>query len=304
MADRLKIGLIGAGVFAGYHANKLAVHQRVTFAGIMDLDRAIAQQLADQHKVEAISLDEVLERSDAVVIASPATTHGVIAVQALQAGCHCLIEKPLTISAHEADEIIRLAAFKNLTVQVGHQERLVLRAIGLEEAPERPIKIEAVRDSPYSTRGTDTSVTMDLMTHDIDLCTALFGAAPDAVKASAACVKSRTPDIAEAVLTYGKSSAILTSSRVAESSKRRMKITYPSGFVEIDFNAKTLTHTTPFALHADFAEDSRAKDSLGEATDIFIRAILDKTPVLVSAEEGAIAVLTALQIDEALNRGM
>lgn len=302
MSEQLKIGLIGAGVFAGYHANKLAAHPRVSFSGVIDSHGEKAEKLADLHSVAALPFSDLLERSDALVIASPAVTHGSIAVQALKAGCHCLIEKPLTISALDADEIITLAASKNLTVQVGHQERLVIRAIGLMDVAERPVKIEAVRNSPYTTRGTDTSVTLDLMSHDIDLCTALFAAAPDAVEARAQRVKSDTPDKAEAVLTYGKSNAILSSSRVETRSTRRMKITYPSGVVEIDFNAKTLTHTTPFALNADFAEDERAKDSLGAATDIFVRAILEKTPVLVTAEEGAIAVLTALQIDGALKR--
>jgi len=78
-----------------------------------------------------------------------------------------------------------------------------------------------------------------------------------------------------------------------------MKITYPSGVVEIDFNAKTLSHSTPFALNENFGDDERAKDSLGAATDIFVRAVLDQTPVLVPAEAGAIAVLTALMIDGA-----
>jgi len=303
MVERLKIGLIGAGVFAGYHANKLAAHPRVSFTGINDLNSDQAKQLADIHNVPVLLLGELIEGADAVVIASPATTHGAIAVKALKAGCHCLIEKPLTISAPDADEIVALAAAKNLTVQVGHQERLVLRAIGLEEVAERPIKIEAVRNSPYSTRGVDTSVTMDLMTHDIDLCTMLMSAAPDKIEGRAQNVRSITPDKAEATLTYGDCIVNLKSSRVAESSNRRMKISYPSGIVEIDFNTKTLTHTTPFALNTNFAGDPRAKDSLGAATDIFVSAILDKTPVLVSAEEGAIAVLTALQIDEALNRG-
>jgi len=170
--DSLKIGLIGAGVFASYHANKLAKHPRVDFIGIVDRDETKARNLAKQHGVRSMSLPELLKQSDAIVIATPATTHGDFATQALKADCHCLIEKPLTISAKNADEIIALAAANNLKIQVGHQERLVARAIGLMGLSERPIKIEAVRNSTYSARGTDASVTMDLMTHDIDLCTA------------------------------------------------------------------------------------------------------------------------------------
>ncbi len=297
MADRLKVGLIGAGVFAGYHANKLTAHPRVVFTGIVDSQSARAKQLADLHGVEVLSLKDMLGGSDAVVIASPATTHGTIALKALEAECHCLIEKPLTISESAANEIINIAQSKQLTVQVGHQERLVLHAIGLMDVTERPIKIDAVRNSSFSMRGTDTSVTMDLMTHDIDLCTALMGDVPNDIKGRVERLKSDTADKSEARLTYGDCIANLKSSRVENRSTRRMKITYPSGVVDIDFNTKTLTHTTPFDLNADFAGDPRAKDSLGTATDIFVSAILDKTPVLVTAEEGAIAVLTALQID-------
>ena len=297
MSERLKVGLVGAGVFAGYHANKLAAHPRVIFTGVVDKDQDRAQKLADRHGVERLDLEPILTCSDAIVIASPAQTHGGIAALALRAGCHCLIEKPLTISAEDADTITALVDELGLIVQVGHQERLVLKAIGLDKVNERPLSIEAVRNSPYSPRGTDTSVTFDLMSHDIDLCTFLLGGEPDEIEGASISVKSDTPDKSFANLTYGTCKVFLGASRVAELSSRRMKVTYPSGEVEIDFNAKTLTHTTPFALNADFAGDARAQDSLASATDAFVRAILDNTPVLVTAEDGAIAVKTALIID-------
>lgn len=297
MSKRLKIGLIGAGVFAGYHANKLAEHPRVTFIGVVDRSGDRAASLAKKHNVPVLSLVELLAVSDAVVVASPASAHGAIAVQALRAGCHCLIEKPLATTEAEAENIAGLAASENLIVQVGHQERMVLRAIGFDDIRETPLKIEAVRNSPYSIRGTDTSVTFDLMTHDIDLCTALMGRAPDEINGQSGIVRSDTEDMAHAVLRYGKSVAYLSASRVADIGDRWMKLTYPSGEVRIDFNAKTLTNTTEFALNVDFAEEPIAKDSLGAATDNFVRAILDDAPVLVSAEDGAIAVRIALAID-------
>lgn len=297
MSERLKIGLVGAGVFAGYHANKLAEHPRVTFVGVVDRSGDRAANLADKHGVPVLSFSKLLTITDAVVIASPAITHGEIAIRALEAGCHCLIEKPLATTAVEAEKITKLAASKNLVVQVGHQERMVLRAIGIDAIWERPLKIQAVRNSAYSIRGTDTSVTFDLMTHDIDLCTALMGGAPDVINGESGAVRSGTADMAYAHLQYGQSVAHLSASRVADVGERWMKLTYQSGEVRIDFNAKTLTNTTEFALNADFAEDSIAKDSLGTATDNFVRAVLDGTPVFVSAEDGAIAVRTALKID-------
>lgn len=298
MPEHINIGLVGAGVFAGYHANKLAAHPRTTFMGVHDPDAARASALAAKHSVKPLALVELLRACDAVVIACPAKFHGNVALQSLNAGCHVLIEKPLATTVAEADKIAKLAALKDLTVQIGHQERMVLRAIGLDKIRERPIKIEAVRNSPYSLRGTDTSVTFDLMTHDIDLCTALMGVAPDGIKGLSGAVRSDTADMAYAILRYGAAVARLSASRVAEVSERWMKLTYPSGEVRIDFNAKTLTNTTGFEIDANFANKKIATDSLGAATNMFVQAVLDGNSVLVSAQDGAIAVKVAEKIDK------
>lgn len=297
MTDRLKISLIGAGVFAGYHANKLAAHDRATFLGVYDPDEERAGSLAKKHSIKAMDLEALLEASDAVVIACPATYHGPTALQALQANCHCLIEKPIATTTTDAEAIVALATEKNRIVQIGHQERMVLQAIGLSDIPVVPNFIRAIRTCSYSPRGTDTSVTMDLMTHDIDICTALFGAAPDEVMGRARAVKSVTPDESRAVLNYGRSTAELFASRVVENGERRMIIGYPSGKVTIDFNKKTLENETVYDLNESFGEDAKAKDSLGAATDRFIAAVLDGAKVLVSAEDGAIAARTAEAID-------
>jgi predicted dehydrogenase len=297
MTQQLKTGLIGAGVFAGYHANKLAAHPRIEFMGVHDPDTGRALSLAEKHNVQALTLKALLAACDAVIIASPASYHGNLGCLALEAGCHCLIEKPIATVVESASDITRLSLERNLVVQVGHQERMVLRAIGLDRVSESPLAITAVRSNPYSARGTDTSVTMDLMTHDIDLCTALFGQGPDRVEGNSKPIKSETPDESHATLHYGTATAQLIASRVVEKGERHMTITYPSGEVRIDFNAKSLVHTTPFDLNVDFANDPQARDSLGAATDIFVGAVLDGTPVLVSAKAGLIAVEAAVKID-------
>lgn len=298
MSERLKIGLIGAGVFAGYHAQKLSRHPHVDFTGVVDQSGKRASDLAGKHNVPHSSLGDLLRVSEAIVIASAASAHKSLSVQALEAGCHCLIEKPLAATEEGALAVTALAKSKNLIVQVGHQERMVFEAIGLMNVRERPLKIEAVRNSPYSVRGIDTSVTFDLMTHDIDLCTALMGRAPEEVEGLAGCVRSETADMAYGRLHYGGTVAHLTASRVAKETERWMKLTYATGEVYIDFNKKTLTNSTAFVLDANFADKAIAKDSLGAATDNFVRAILDGVPVLVSADDGLIAVQAAAQIDE------
>lgn len=297
MSKHLKVGLIGAGVFAGYHANKLEGHPQVHFVGVYDPDTSRASALAQKHGVQPMQMDALYAACQAVVIACPASFHGEMAVRALEFDCHCLIEKPLAVDVQEAEKILSLSQENKLTVQVGHQERMVLKAIGLLDVKDIPLRIDAIRSNPFSSRGTDTSVTMDLMTHDIDICTALFGRAPDKVSGQSRCVKSDKSDEATAVLSYGEANATLSASRVVERGERRMTITYPSGRVVIDFNAKTLLNETTYDLNADFGDTALAKDSLGAASAAFISAIMEGGIVPVSVTDGLIAVRVAAQID-------
>jgi len=296
--QRLKIAVIGAGVFGGYHANKCAVHPRTEFVGVYDPDISRARIQAKKHGVEAFdNFQAILAKSEGVIIASPADTHGEMALTALEFGRHCLIEKPIASTLKEAERIVELAQEKNLIVQVGHQERFVARAIGLHKLSERPLNIVSNRMSKFSQRGTDVSVTLDLMTHDLDLVLMLMNGLPIEVRGETRTEKSRHTDFARGDLIFEYATARLTASRLEDDFSRTMDITYPSGTVNIDFNAKTLTHNTPFDLNADFSVDSSAKDSLGAASNAFIQAVLDGKPVPVTAEDGYNALKLALVID-------
>jgi len=220
-----------------------------------------------------------------------------MALTALEFGRHCLIEKPIASTLKEAERIVELAQEKNLIVQVGHQERFVARAIGLHKLSERPLNIVSNRMSKFSQRGTDVSVTLDLMTHDLDLVLMLMNGLPIEVRGETRTEKSRHTDFAVGDLIFENATARLTASRLEDDFSRTMDITYPSGTVNIDFNAKTLTHNTPFDLNADFSVDSSAKDSLGAASNAFIQAVLDGKPVPVTAEDGYNALKLALVID-------
>jgi len=298
MQNRLKIAVIGAGVFGGYHANKCAAHPRAEFVGIYDPDIERAKAQAEKHGVQPFdSFQDMLAKTEAVVIASPADTHGMMAMTALEFGKHCLIEKPVASTLREAKRIAALAKDKNLTVQIGHQERFVVKAIGLDTVPQSPINIVSRRMGKYSPRGTDVSVTLDLMTHDLDLVVMLMGGLPKEVRGQTRTEKSEHPDFARGDLVFENGTATLTASRLEDDFSRTMDIAYPSGTVSIDFNAKTLTHNTPFDLNADFGEDPSAKDSLGAASAAFIDAVLDGTPIPVTAEDGYNALKLALCID-------
>ena len=298
MNQRLKIAVIGAGVFGGYHANKCAAHPRADFVGIYDPNIERAKTQSAKHGVKAFDdFQAMLAQVQAVVIASPADTHGAMALAALEFGKHCLIEKPLAATLKDAERIVSLAKDKNLIVQIGHQERFVAKAIGLDKLSERPTQIVSRRMSKYSERGTDVSVSLDLMTHDLDLVMMLMGALPKAVRGETRTEKSATPDVAKGELTFENGTATLTASRLEDDFSRIMDITYPSGTVSIDFNAKTLTHNTPFELNEKFGDDPAAKDSLGAASNAFIEAVLDGKAVPITAEDGYNALKLALCID-------
>ena len=303
MSRMLKIGVVGAGVFGGYHATKCAAHPRVDYVGTCDKNYKWAKAVAVPKGGRAFRYYELLLAAcDAVIIAAPASDHGDLALQALEAGCHTLIEKPIATTRAAAQRCLDVAALNNLVVQVGHQERFVAKAIGLDRISETPIRIEARRHSPYSQRGTDVSVTLDLMTHDLDMALWLMGEDVQAVKGHSIRVRSDMPDAALAQIVFPSGTARLSTSRVEEASERVMVLTYPSGTVTIDFNAKTLTQTAGvlaagFDLDANFGDNPLASDSLGAATDSFVSAVLDGTPIEITGGHGLRALDAALKVD-------
>lgn len=299
MMSKVRIGVVGAGVFGSYHANKCAINSRVDFIGIYDPDYARATNLAQMHKAVCFkAYRSMLDKVDAVIIACPAIYHGGMAVQALKAGRHCLIEKPLAASLQEAADIVDLSVSKDLVVQAGHQERFVIKAAGLDKVPETPRFIQGFRMGKYAVRGTDVSVTLDLMTHDLDLVLWQMRAFPDTLKAQTRSLHSSSPDETHVELEFARGRAELTASRISEDFTRTMEIQYPSGIVHLDFNAKKISHDTPFDLNIDFAAEPAAKDSLMAGLDSFTAAILTGTPPAISGHDGYEALRLALMIDE------
>jgi len=299
----LKIGVIGAGVFGNYHAAKCAAHPRHEFVGIFDPNHDRVRVAAAKHKTRHFdNCNLLLSGVDAVIVASPAVHHGPIAAAALRAGRHVLVEKPIAANLETAREMVELAKDQGLVLQVGHQERFTARAIGLHKAPQKPISIQSIRFGPYSVRGTDVSVTLDLMTHDLDMILWLMGEKPQRVSGESRIVYSANPDAARADLEFSNGRfARIEASRCEDARKRITKIVYPSGHLVIDFANKTFENTTGFDFNADFADDPMASDSLGAATNAFTESILDGAPVAVPGIDGLNALEIALQIDEGIN---
>lgn len=298
--QRLRVGLIGAGAFGGFHANKLAAAVDARFIGISDIDFARASALAAKHGVDAFSDHRTLIAAcDAVVIASPASTHAAIAADSLRAGLHVLVEKPLAATAEDARRLVEMADARGLVLQTGHQERFVIDALGLTEAPERPSFVFAARESTPSPRGCDVSVTLDLMIHDLDLVATLFGAEPRRIDAWGEGEDGRY-DLVEATLTFETGQARLRASRIADERRRVMRVEYPSGIAEIDFVSRTVR--APAALGLDAAFAAKAPDPLGQSVAAFLKACAAGRLGTLSGEAGAAAVKLACAIDTACAR--
>ncbi len=307
MAETLRGGVIGAGVFGGHHARKYAGAPDATLAAIYDPHHpARAAELAEPLGAKAFTdLAEFLAAVDVVTIASPASVHAEGALAALAAGKPIYVEKPLAITLKDADRIIDAAAKQKLVVACGHQERVVFQAMGLFDIPEQPLLLESVRHGPPSERSLDVSVVLDLMIHDLDLALSLSAAEPMAVEAEGARDFSGGWDRARAEVSFDDGfTAIFDASRMAPERKRSMKLVYPSGEFEIDFITREFRNTTGFPLNPDYAETPAVKDTLATSVQGFLAAVRGAAPrPIVTAAEAAKALDLALAVEQALEEG-
>jgi predicted dehydrogenase len=303
MSEPLRGGVIGAGVFGGYHAGQYARLPGVVLSAVLDIhpDRAagVAMPLGGRGFTD---LAEFLDAVDVVTVASPASLHAEHALAALAAGKPVYIEKPIATNVADGEKVRAAAAAKGLVVACGHQERVGFQAMGLLDIPEQPLRLEALRHGPPSDRSRDVSAVLDLMVHDIDLALAISAADPVTAEGEGTLSNDGVWDVARAEVSFEDGfTAIFDVSRQAPARKRVMRIAYPSGEVEIDFVARTFRNTTPFALNADLAGTRAGTDPLGVSVEGFLQAVRGQAPrPVVTAEEAIRALDLALAVEQAL----
>jgi len=238
---------------------------------------------------------DLLGKVDLVSICSPAVTHYEIARAFLNAGAHVLVEKPIATTREEAAELVTLSRETGRLLTVGHQERFVFARTGLLDLAETPLEITCWRKGPWTGRGDDVSAVLDLMIHDLDLVHTLVPGAVSAVSATGRVEYGPFADDVSATVTFaGGTVAHLETSRVATDRKRGMRAVYADGVVEIDFLTREVTNTTPRPLRA-----LEIGDPLGESVAAFVQAVRIGAPALVTAEQAAQALSTALLIEDA-----
>jgi len=305
----LRVGVIGAGHFGRFHALKLAANPRVGLSGICDPDADRAQAVAWETGAAVRALPDLLAQSDAVVIAAPAAAHHDLAAAALDAGCHVLVEKPIAATLAEADDLAARATARGRVLQVGHLERFSAAHAALAGRTGAALYIEATRIAPFKPRGTDVSVILDLMIHDLDLILALTDSPIESVDAVGAAVASAHEDIANARIRFVSGAvATITASRVSARTERRMRIFAADGYLAIDFANRKMTvirrgHGQPLPFVDGFGLEEvswQDHDALEAEHRAFIAAIQDGAPVLVDAAAGRRALQAALAITESM----
>src|SRR5580692_6110687 len=305
VTSRLRIGVAGVGHFGRYHALKVAASKRATLVGVHDPDTERAKAIGWEAGAPDLGFDALLAAADALIIAAPAEAHHALASAALRAAKHVLVEKPIAATLAEADDLAALAAARQLVLQVGHLERFSAAHAALSGRLGAPLYIEAVRIAPFKSRGTDVSVILDLMIHDLDLVLALVAAPIESVDAVGAAVSSEHEDIANARIRFTNGAvAAITASRVSPRTERRMRIFARDGYMSVDFANRRLTvvtrggglpipGVTGFGMQETSWEDH---DSLAAEHAAFVASVLDGAPVLVDAAAGRRALDAALMV--------
>ena len=240
--SRLRIGVVGVGHFGRYHALKVAASERATLVGVHDPNEERAKTIGWEVGAPDLGFDALLDAADALIIAAPAEAHHALAAAALRAGKHVLVEKPIAATLAEADDLAALATAGQRVLQVGHLERFSAAHAALAGRLGAPLYIEAARVAPFKPRGTDVSVILDLMIHDLDLILALVASPIESVDAVGAAVASPHEDIANARIRFVNGAvATITASRVSPRTERRMRIFARDGTMAIDFANRHLT---------------------------------------------------------------
>ena len=235
----MKIGLVGVGHLGKIHL-KCLLNTKFEFVGFYDPNEDIRKSISETHQIKAYDeLDALIADVDCIDVVSPTVFHYEIAKKAIIAGKHVFIEKPLTETLEQAEELVALSQKHNVKVQVGHVERYNPAIRSLRNIDFKPKFIEGHRLALFNPRGTDVSVVLDLMIHDLDIVLSMIKEDVVDVRANGVCIVSKTPDICNARIEFaGGAIANLTASRISLKNMRKIRIFQNDAYISLDFLEK------------------------------------------------------------------
>jgi len=316
--EKLSIGVIGVGHLGKLHSKMFKEISNCNFVGVFDSNQEHAKSVADEFGVKSFdSIDELLSNVKAVSVAATTTAHYEVAKKCFEKNIHVFVEKPITASIEEGEELVKLAKEKNLKFQVGHIERFNPGLLSLESFISDPMFIQSDRLAQFNPRGTDVAVVLDLMIHDIDIILSFIKSDVKQIDASGVAVVSDHIDIANARIQFENGAvANVTASRISQKKMRKMRIFQKDHYISLDFvtGVSEVYRIQPVDEAAlpnsiSFGEigvgdkrkrliyeqpESKPINALNYELQLFVDSVLNDKKIIVSGEDG----LRALKVAE------
>lgn len=319
----LKVGVLGAGHLGKIHLRLLNQSEKYELIGFYDPDEINAKKVADEFGyIYYENINTLIEVVDVVDIVTPTLSHYDCAKKSIKNGKHIFIEKPITNTLEEAEELLELEAKYRIKGQVGHVERFNPAFISVKDSIEKPMFIETHRLAEFNPRGTDVPVVLDLMIHDIDAILSVVHSDVKKINASGVSVISNSPDIANARIEFENGCvANLTASRISLKNMRKSRFFQKDAYISVDFLEKKVevvkmkdAPESPgdFDMILQNAEglkkqiyfenpDIKENNAILDELETFADAINNNTVPIVSLKQGTAALRVALQVIEAFH---
>ena len=309
--EKLKVGVVGVGYFGQFHAEKYAKIEGVELVGVVDVDTSRAGEIAKRYRTQPFEHHaDLFNKIQAVSIAVPTPFHYSTTKDFFLQGIDVLLEKPISNTLDQADELIGLAESKGLIFQVGHLERFNGALSGVEGRVQHPRFIESHRLAPFSGRGAEVDVVLDLMVHDIDIILSLVNSRVKELQAVGSPILTHSPDIANARIEFENGcTASLTANRVSEEKIRKTRIFQPDGILSIDYLSQKLSLSkkgVPLGeekIPQMITEEIPVQkiDLLEAEIRSFLQSVRSRQKARVSGLDGKRALALALQIIQKMN---
>ena len=309
--DNVRVGVIGVGYLGKFHAEKYSGMDNVQLIGVVDIDHGLADDVAARFDTRAFTdYRDLFGRVDAVSIVVPTEDHFSVAAECMNHDLDVLVEKPMTATLEQADELIKIAGARGRVMQIGHLERFNPAVIALKDIVHGPMFIEAHRLSIFKDRSTDVSVVLDLMIHDIDIIMNVVKSEIKSIHAAGAPVICEHADIANVRLEFESGCvANVTASRISTKNQRKIRLFQKDAYVSVDFTTRDITIIRRDESVAgelipgvDIRQRSFSEsDALEDELAAYIQAVVTRKTPVVSGDAGRRALEVALSITDRIN---
>ncbi|MEI8176445.1 MAG: Gfo/Idh/MocA family oxidoreductase [Candidatus Omnitrophota bacterium] len=300
--DTIRVAVIGTGHLGSIHARIYSQLEGVELVGVCDIDESRARKTAKEyHTAFFTDYRQLIGKIDAASVAVPTNLHHTVALPLLEKGIHLLIEKPISTTIAEADELLSTAAKKGLILQVGHVERFNAGFIAASKVIQRPIFIECHRLGPFKSRSTDIGVVLDLMIHDIDIILGLVKSRVVDIEAVGAPVLTEREDIANVRLKFENNvTCNLTASRITDKTMRKIRVFQRDAYISLDYfkSACSIYRKIDGKITGERIRIRKKEEPLKLELSSFLQCVRTGERPLVSGTEGRDALAAALAIEE------